>query len=457
MAIVTQKKRRVFRITMYGLSIFLVFSIFFMPDYFGLSVINSQRATLILIWFMIFRNSKRRKDFLNIIKTFRYNTIILIYLFILFYTAVYRVSLSTIINPFVDQIAVLYTMIYLFRYELDTEKFLKIVITCAYVLTILGITEYFFHGSIFSLMETIPGMASIVVRSGQYRIMGPAHHALGYGLYLLIMFPIVCYDYRCRTISLLNRFGLVVLIIINTFLTGSRSTLGLIVVELVVIFLMSDKEAKKKVSLLGIYGIMIGSLIILVFYKTSMVQSFLVSVGLLFDTVFHTNIAESLGVNMQVYQWSNQYREYLPLIFKLDWINPLVGRGYNYTFNWAYNGYWISSIDNYYINQYVKVAYPGLLIQIVFYLTFFILTIKNAYFRRSKLAQVLFYSFLFYFINIWWVDVLGTLDYIFTLFALIYAIDEKYTIVHHIKNSANLVTNTKGSLNIERNQYEAIQ
>lgn len=420
------------KVSLYSLSIFLVISIFFIPDYIGFSVFNCQRVTLLLIWYMILRNPERTKEFKKVIFSFRGNAFILIYMVILLYTAVYRRNINTFFNPFFDQLAVLYTMIYLFKAELSVEKFLSLLIRIAYVLCIMGILEFLLKGSVFLQFEMIPGMVvGDSFRNGQYRIMGPAHHPLGYGLYLLIMTPLVCFHYKKRAISLFSHFWLFLLIAVNVYLTGSRSTLGLFLLEIFIIFLVSSRKEKLPVLLIGFYTAMTGIIIIMLFYNTSAVQSVLISIAHLVDAALNTKFAEALGVDTTTYVLSEDYRKLLPLIFKLDWINPLIGRGYGYTFNWAYQGFWISSIDNYYVNQYIKVAYPGLIIQLLLYGFFLIKAFRSALCRGSRLAAALSICFVLYFVSLWWVDVLGTLDYIFVLFALLYAMDENYILVKY--------------------------
>lgn len=376
---------------------------------------------------MILRNPERTKEFKNVIFSFRGNVIVFIYMIILLYTAIYRRNINTFFNPFFDQLAVLYTMIYLFKTELSVEKFLSLLIRIAYVLSILGILEFLLKGSVFLQFEMIPGMVvGDSFRSGQYRIMGPAHHPLGYGLYLLIMTPLVCFHYKKRAISLFSHFWLFMLIAVNVYLTGSRSTLGLFLLEIFIIFLASSRKEKIPVLLIAFYTAITGIIVIMLFYNTAAVQSVLISIAHLLDAALNTKLAEGLGADTTTYVLSEDYRKLLPLIFKLDWINPLMGRGYGYTFNWAYQGFWISSIDNYYVNQYIKVAYPGLIIQLLLYGFFLIKCLRSALCRGSRLAAALSISFALYFLSLWWVDVLGTLDYIFVLFALLYAMDEKY-------------------------------
>lgn len=426
------------RITLHMLTVLLVVSIFFMPDYFGILVLNVQRITLLLIWYLIFRSPIRKANFFKTILSFRMNWIILIYIAILLFTAMYRLNINTFLNPFVDQIAVFYTMLYLFKYEMTKNEFFKLLITIAYILCILGLFEYIFNRNIFVIFETIEGMTKGgVSRAGTYRIQGPAHHPLGYGLYLLLMLPIVCYDTETNEINPLKRIALVVLILVNVFLCGSRSTLGLLILEFAFIFLISPVRIKKQLLLLvGFFALLLGG-VMFILRDTSVVQSIMISIANVADVILDTSYAKDMGVDTTSYELSEEYRKLLPEIFTLDWLNPWIGRGYGYTFGWNYQGFWISSIDNHYINQYIKVGYPGMIIQIILYLGFLFGLIRAAVLKHSKICMVLFTSCLLYMIALWWVDSLGTLDYLFVLFALAYLEYKQFGGDTHVQNFSN--------------------
>lgn len=412
-------------ISLHALTVFLVISIFFIPDYFGVSVFNCQRVALLLIWYIIFRNPERRSEFFRVIASFRFNKIIAVYLVVLLITSVYRLNLNTFLNPFFDQVVILYTMIYLFNKEISIKKFLSILIAIAYLLCLLGLVEYALQNSIFLKFETIKGLTGgMAIRGGRYRVMGPAHHALGYGLYLQIMIPISGYDCQKNEINPFKRLFLLLLISVNIFLTNSRSALGLMLVELVVVFLISPRKVKRGLFLMICYFAVIGGSIIVLFYKTSFVQSILVSTAQVLDAVFGGSLAVELGADTTIYELSEEYRDLLPEIFKLNWLNPWIGRGNGYQFNWNYQGFWVNSIDNYYVNQYIKVAYSGLIIQCIFYIAMIGMMVRAVLIKHSKVCLVVLISCLFYFITLWWVDALGTLDYIFMLFALVYTIHE---------------------------------
>lgn len=419
-------KNGILTLDLYTLTVGLVYSIFFMPDYIGFGVINTQRICLLLIWGIILKSPERRKDFINAILNVKYNGLIVIYILILLVVTIIRFSPNTILNPFFDQIAIFYTVYYLFKSGFPVSKFIQILIKVVYILCFLGILEYFTKFNLFSQFQIIKGMISdSYIRGGTYRIFGPTHHPLGYGLFLILMLTIVCYKEKIG-LSLMNRpFG-VLLIVTNVFFTGSRSTLGIILLELVMITLLSTGRKKKEVfTFIGLFlGILIS--LIVIFFNTEIVQSILSRFSLVVDAGLGTNLASSFGIEgMATYQNSQKYRELLPRIFSLKYINPLIGQGYNYQFQWYVQGYFIQSIDHYYINQYLKVAYPGLIIQCLIYLVFLLKMLKTALFKHSQLSLALFISCVCYFINLFWMDTLGTLDYLFFLLGLAYYLSEQ--------------------------------
>lgn len=406
-------------INLYTLMNVLIVAIFFIPDYLGVSFLNVQRLCLLVIWCLIMRTPKRRQEFLKVIISMRYNVLFIIYLAVLLVTSVVRINPNTLLNPLFDQIAVFYTALYLFNAGFPVEKFQQLLVKITYILCLMGIIEYLTEFSIFTKFEIIKGLTTgEYIRGGSYRIFGPAHHPLGYGLFLILMLAIICYK-KNSGLNLFNRpFG-VALIFINTLLTGSRSTIGILLLAIALVAVFSTK--KREVLLLSsVIAGMVICLFVLLFHLPP-VQSLLSRFSLVIDAVLNTNLASNFNTeDLLTYKNSEQYREWLPKILSLAWLNPFLGQGNGYQFNWYYQGFHIHSIDNYYINQFIKVAYPGLIVQLVLYFCFMGRMLKTALLKGSQLSLALLISCGCYFINLYWVDALGTLDYVFMLFAAAY-------------------------------------
>ena len=149
-------------------------------------------------------------------------------------------------------------------------------------------------------------------------------------------------------------------------------------------------------------------------------------ITVLVDHVLGTEISVNFGADITTLQNSEGYREYLPLIFKLDWLNPLIGRGVQKTFGAEVVGsngeiVYIGSVDNYYIVQYIKYAYPGMVSYLMYIVTCIITMVRNVFKNRSELTKILLISFCCYYINLWWVDSIQTLKFIYLFVALFFA------------------------------------
>ena len=360
------------RISMYVMSVCFFFSIFFMPDYFGIKLgvaFNMQRIFLIIIWCWIFKVEFRKRSMIRIIVENKTNIFIVLYLFVCLYTMVLRVDVGTLMNPLIDYIAVFYTTIYFMETYWDVKKFIAFITKIGYALCSLGILEAIVKKPFFGALETIPGMfVGRVIRDGSYRIMGPAHHPLGYGLFLLILFPLICYDEEKNKVYLLKNLPLVLMILLNVLLTGSRSTLGIMAIEILLLMFFSKKEERKQYWVIGSWVIILVTLLIILFLDTSLVQSILGRLATTIDGALGTSFASYLDLHSASLKDSSQYRTYLPMIFKLDWLNPILGRGNGYSFGWYVGDYWIVSIDNFYVGQYIKIAYPGLITIVLLFL-----------------------------------------------------------------------------------------
>lgn len=419
-------KKGILTLDLHTLTVVLIYTIFLLPDYIGFGVFNTQRVCLLMIWYVILRSPERRRDFFNTIFKVKYNGLFAVYIVILVFITIIRVSPNTILHPFFDQIAIFYTVYYLFKLGFPVSKLLKILIRITYLLCFLGVFEYLTRFNIFSKFQIITGLISdSYIRGGSYRIFGPTHHPLGYGLFLILMLAVVCYK-ESIGINLLNRPFCVALIILNVFLTGSRSTIGIIIIELGLIALFSTSSKKKEVLLFVLLFTSISTCLVIIYFKTDVVQTLLSKLSLVLDAAFGTHTASNFGIEgMSTYKNSEKYRDLLPQIFSLSYINPLIGQGYNYHFQWYTQGFFIKSIDHYYINQYLKVAYPGLVIQLLIYFGFLLKMLKAGLIRNSQLSLALSISFICYFINLFWMDALGTLDYIFFLCGLAYYLSEQ--------------------------------
>lgn len=417
---------------LYYLYAFLIISLIIMPQYFGVhigyDITCTRLADMLLVAYMIMN----RKVFMHFWTTVTRCEVLYplaAYLFVAAYTMVFRTDINAFFLVFFE-ILNFFLLIYGIRFVIGYRKALKWTVGCAYFLCIYGLVEYLYGESIFhKFLSTLPNAVTSGYRSGHYRIMGPCGHSLGYGLLLILLLAVVCYDLERNKINILKRPLLVLLILVNIFLTGSRSTLGIVVVELCIIFLMQKSEERKKSFVAIVGALIVLSVFLMVFQDTDIGQYILGQIASVVDEVFGTNYAEQFGVDVTTLENSTEYRKMLPYILTLDWLNPLVGRGRGFG-GAEINGVYIQSIDHYYIAQYIKYAYPGLITYCLFMLVGLCVMLKESFGNKSALSKTLMIGAVMYFVSLWWVDALQTLKFLYLILAIFYAnrlerIDEK--------------------------------
>lgn len=403
-------------------SVTFLFSLFVMPQYFGLPTpvfdFTLLRMMIVALVFMILCNDKRKNAFADLIVHSKLTVVLIPYFIVISYTMVLRVDINSFLNPFIE-IFSLFLLIYIIRDYIGIEKMLKLVVVFTYILVVQGIIEYVVGRSLFSYLETIKGTyTGQFIRSGNYRIMGPCVHSLGYGLLLLTATPIACFDYKKDEINLLGRPLLFVLLLANVFLTGSRSTLGIFILESFLIFIFSSKRNKKK-CLFILCGMLIAlGVFLVVFYNTGLAQYILLQFASILDSVFDTEYSVLFGGDMSALESSSGYREQLKYIFRVEWLNPLLGNGRSRAFGVEINGAFIHSIDNYYIAEFVRYAYPGLISYLIFLSYYIIGLIKKLVVSKKCIYRVLFVGVVCYLINLLWVDSLQTLKYLYIYIAI---------------------------------------
>ena len=413
-----KREKRVF----HNVSILYFLTLFIMPQYFGIPVpffdLTVLRIMMIVILIMIFADKDRSREFLLLIKNNNLTKALIPYVLVLIYTMILRTDINALLNPLLEIIN-MFILLYIIRDTLGTEKTLKLIIICGYIMTILGIIEYVMGRSPFSYLETIKGIyTGAFIRSGHYRIMSSAVHSLGYGLILVVMAPIACIDFSTASIDLLKRPVLVILTFINVFLTGSRSTLSVFILEILFIFIVTDRVNKKR--FLFAFAIFLVAFLIffMLTFNTSMGQYIMLQITSIIDSAFGTKYSIKYGADSAALGGSSNYRDQLKEIFHISWLNPLLGIGRSRAFSSEINGSYIYSIDSFYIAEYVRYAYPGMIFYIMFLMYNEIGMIRNVIRTHSAVVKALMVGSLCYILNIYWVDSLQTLKYLYIIYAL---------------------------------------
>lgn len=413
-----------------GLNMFLLIALFVMPQYFGIHIgwdITCTRLANILISVYALINYRVFNQFAKVFLHCSVTIPLMIYLFVAFYTMIFRVDVNAFMMVFLE-ILTFYMLIFAIRYVIGIKRAIKIIIGCAYFLSAYGFVEFAAGKSLYlKFLKTVPTGVANVIRSGYYRIMGPCGHALGYGLLLILFIAIACIDYEKDEMFLYKRPLLLGMLVGNVFLTGSRSSTAIMIIEIILIICLSKKNQRKK-AILYSGGILFAVVIfLLMFHNTKIGKYILLQITVLIDGVFGTQLSVQFGAETSRLEDSENYRDFLPYVFTLDWLNPFVGRGVKRSFaatiyNSAGESANIQSIDNYYVSQYIKYAYPGLITYVIFIITSLVSMFRGAIKYKSDTIKVLIIGFICYFVNLWWVDALQTLKFIYAFLAVFFAI-----------------------------------
>ncbi len=398
------------------------FTLYVMPQYFGINLpifdFTVLRVMILLMFFLVLGNNQRQQEFFGILTASGSCKVLVPYLLVLSYTMFFRADPNAFLNPVIELIS-LYLLVYVIKYCFGTKKTLEYILCFSYLLAILGLAEYLLQRSPFSYLETIKGIYSgRFIRSGHYRIMGPSIHSLGYGLILVTMVPIVCYDIENEEINLLKHKLLLIMVACNVFFTGSRSTVGVFLLEVLLLAFLSTKTNKKKLLLIGSLLIAAFAAFLMIFRHTSVAQYIMLQLTSIVDEIFGTTYSLKYGADRHALSSSSNYREQLKYIFQVEWLNPLIGLGRKRSFSCEINGSYIRSVDNFYIAEYIRYGYPGMLCYIAFLLYFLIRMLRDCIRNKSQLGKMLFIGSIGYCINIFWLDSLQTLKYLYILFAL---------------------------------------
>ena len=414
---------------LYCVNLFLLAALYLMPQYFGIHIgydITCTRfANILLIVYVLF-NLKVVLAFVDNMFKCAVTFPLFAYLFVAFYTMIFRTDVNAFMMVFLE-ILTFYMLLFGIRYVIGVIRSIKIILGCAYFLGFYGFLEYAVGHSLYlQFLSTVPNTVNNIYRSGHYRIMGPCGHPLGFGLLLLLFLAIACYDIDRDEIYLFKRPVLLIVLFMDIFFTGSRSTLGLAVIEIGVIILFSGvKNIKKSLVVLVVLVIFVGAFLF-INRNNSFGQYLMMQIASVIDTALGTRYSELFGAEIGRLDSSEEYRKYLPEIFSLEWLNPILGRGVKRTFGVEFfgsDGAWviIKSVDNYYVAQYIKYAYPGLFTYLVFIVTAVVTLLRNAYRFRCALFSLIAVALTIYFVNLWWVDALQTLKFVYAYLALTFA------------------------------------
>lgn len=403
--------------------------VFVFPSYFGIDIgfdLTVLRFFEIVLLIFIYKNKTRLRQFISLIKNCKQTKWMLLYFFIVCYTNVLRgFAVNGILYTFFNWICVFYLMYYLIKYEYGVNRFIKIIKKFTIFICVVSLLELVVGFPPFSLLDTL-GKSSTNSRFGSTRIMGNCTTTNGFGLYMMLLLPIVAFDEDNRRIDIFKNKWYVILTVLCGFMTGSRLAVGTAVLELILLILFSPKGIRGKTTVYSIIILLIFGSVVFLLQDLSFCKSILQTVFSAVDEVLGTSFAAYFGVSSTTLYNSSHYRTLLwQYTFFGGWLNPLLGQGYDYSFSMYIEGASIKSIDNFYVGQYVTYAYPGLIAWLVMSLSFAVGMFKKIKQKTNPACLVVFIAFIGYFISLWFLDQLQTFPIMMTLFALSSVTDVK--------------------------------
>ena len=411
-----------------------LFAVFALPQYFGIPLpgfaLTAQRIMLICLFVAIFTIQKRADAFF-ISNTGAMSGPILVvapFVFITIATAIFRSDANSFFNFFVDSFLPMMLMIYLAANVFTLEELLRFF---KIVLIVVCVTCYLdalvLHRSPYSFMHTIASISGgSTYRAGSYRVAAMTSHPIALGMYFVLMTPLMCIDVDRQTVNIAKNWGTVLLTCGSLLFCGSRMPQATFLLELLILFLLTERPVKRIIiPYLIVFGV-IGALLVFLLRDEKHVRLYVIlNLYQMIDSVFGTKLVlEEFGYWQWVYIQSWDYRNLLPLLLFSGDYDPLLGLGVkaaNYSnFSAVVGGRTVASIDNFYVMQYLQFAWPGLITIVAVFVYMLIRCAVGLFKRRSAVCKVLLVSFVLYFINLWFVADLGTFKYAFSLFGLAY-------------------------------------
>lgn len=392
-----------------------------MPQYFGIHIgfdfTTTRILNMLILAYFIF-NRKAGNHFLRSMLDVQLTPFFIAYMFVMVYTTVLRVNVNTFFLNFLD-ILTFYMVYYGIRYVIGVKKAIDWTVKFAAGISIYGIIEYVLKFSPMSkFLLTLPSVAVSGFRSGQFRISGPCVHPIAYGMLLILLLAVICIDYERDEIYLFKHPVVLILLLLNIFLTGSRGPLGIAVLEVLLIIIFSKRINKKKTFIVLSALIILAVIVEVAIYNTSLGQYIMMQITSVIDEVFGTSFSLKYGANLDLLNMSSDYRDYLPRIFTVEWLNPLVGQGANAQVGFEFDGTYIKSIDNFYVALYIRYAYPGLITFVAIQVMSIVYMVRTAIRHHSSLCAATAIAIFAYSVSLYWADYLQTTKYMYIVMAI---------------------------------------
>lgn len=401
---------------------------FALPQYFGVPLpgfaLTAHRLVTIAFIFTVFISRKHGRAFLWNFLGLPATIYLLPLLIVYAYTAIAVSSINSVAGFLVDMFLTFYIVYYCITEILGAKRSIKFVAKLVAVVCVLAIYDMLRRQNPYELLHTIKNIkAEGGWRANSYRVAGLCGHPIAFGMYLMLLLPVICIDVEKKRFNLLHRPITLLLMALAMLGTGSRGPVACFAGECLVFFAISDRDYKRRYS--GtIFLVFTAAVVLLVVFNEErhIDRWFWLNVFQIVDQIFDTHFTldrygywqHALAIN------STDYRSELTQLFFSPDLDPILGRGnQGDTISFVSGGFYIESIDNFYVLQYIRYAWPGVTATLFCFvgLVFRCLSLWRKS-GRNSIYLAIGVAFVAYYINLWTVAELGTMKFYLAVFAI---------------------------------------
>lgn len=406
-------------------AVFLV-CVFALPQYFGIGTsafaLTAQRMVLLLVLLAIVIDRAKSEAFMRMSSRCLFLAACIPLLFVALYTAVMRSTPNTFMQIVFDNVLPFLIVLYMAWYRVGVERVVNILVKVFAAVCLIAIFDGLRRINLYDYIHNISSvLGGSVWRGGQYRVAAMCSHPIGFGLYILLMTPLLCVDFKKRVVDISRHWPILLLAAASMLLTGSRFPQAMFFIETALLFILTDKYVKSRMGGYIAICALVGLFVIVAFPENRIIRQYiLLNAAQICDAVLGTDFTSSFGYWQSVLaNSSSDYRDLLPMVFLSNDLDPLVG---GYVGPIIIEGVDVTrSIDNNYVSTYIELAWPGVVSTLLLYAFMLWTALLGWRKTRSPLCVCLGLGFALYFVSLWFVDYLGTYKYLFALFALLYA------------------------------------
>lgn len=368
--------------TKVGIGFYLLFSLYLiLPDYFALefsSVIPlltvSRMILILVIWNYLRSNSWKLS--MHLCKNHKIERVIILYVVGMIAVNIFNVRLTAesikgVLAVMLEELAFVWIVTKLIT---SRERFMQAVRLLVYtsgIVAVIAIIGSIINYNLFYLLDTVQRttLQGSSVRMGLVRAEAGFGHAVYYGVYCVTMIVLstLLYEYDIR-----KRKALICIILNLAALIFANSRGSLVVLTIIFILIIFNKNAIIVKKYLKLIGIGIGCLIFISLCSPS-IRKFIFDIFLSLIGIFDKAVSvEGYGANAE--GMSSRLAQLSSLLFV--WVhNPLFGFGKRAQVRNVVKCYWqghwvpLNTIDMGVVATVVQYGYVGLILEMILFIS----------------------------------------------------------------------------------------